>query len=35
VLRHATGPHDALAKVFALAGPADVARVWVGGDSIR
>jgi guanine deaminase len=35
LLRHATDPYDALAKVFALAGPADVARVWVGGDSIR
>ena len=35
VLRHASDPYDALAKVFALAGPADVARVWVGGDSIR
>src|SRR5918997_444836 len=34
-LRHANDPHDALAKVFALAAPADVARVWVGGDRIR
>ena len=34
-LRHANGPHDALAKIFALATPADVARVWVGGDRIR
>jgi guanine deaminase len=30
VLKHATDAHDALAKIFALAGPADVARVWVG-----
>ncbi|HLL61408.1 MAG TPA: guanine deaminase [Propionibacteriaceae bacterium] len=35
VLRHATDADDALAKVFALAGPADVARVWVGGDQVR
>ncbi len=34
-LRHANDPHDALAKVFALATPADVARVWVGGNRIR
>ena len=34
-LRHANDPHDALAKVFALAAPADVARVWVGGNRIR
>jgi guanine deaminase len=35
VLRHATDPYDALAKIFALATPADVARVWVGGEQIR
>ena len=35
VLRHATDAHDALAKIFALATPADVARVWVGGDQVR
>ena len=35
VLRHATDAHDALAKIFALATPADVARVWVGGDEVR
>jgi guanine deaminase len=34
VLRHARDAHDALAKVFALASPADVAGVWVGGDQI-
>ena len=33
-LRHADSPEDALAKAFALAGPADVARVWVGGRSV-
>ena len=32
VLRHAAHADDALAKVFALAGPSDVRRVWVGGD---
>lgn len=31
VLRHAPDVSDALAKVFALAGPADVAGVWVDG----
>ena len=30
-LRHAAGPDEALAKVFALATPGDVARVWVDG----
>jgi guanine deaminase len=35
VLRHARDAHDALAKVFALATPADVAGVWVGGDPVR
>lgn len=35
VLRHATDAYDALAKVFTLATPADVARVWVGGDPVR
>ena len=34
VLRHATDAHDALAKIFALATPADIARVWVGGDMV-
>jgi guanine deaminase len=34
VLQHATDAHDALAKIFALATPADVARVWVGGDQV-
>ena len=35
VLRHAADPSDALAKVFALATPADIAAVWVGGDRVR
>ncbi len=35
VLRSAAGPDDALAKVFALGGPADVAGVWVDGTRIR
>lgn len=30
-LRHATSPEDALAKVFALGGDADLAGVWVSG----
>jgi guanine deaminase len=33
-LRHADSPEDALGKVFALAGDADVADVWVGGEQI-
>jgi guanine deaminase len=33
-LRHADTPEGALGKVFALAGDADVAEVWVGGDQI-
>jgi guanine deaminase len=33
-LRHAASPDDALAKVFALAGPSDVRGVWVGGDRL-
>ena len=32
---HAADPDDALAKVFALAGPSDVRGVWVGGDRLR
>ena len=35
VLKHASDEYDALAKIFALATPADVARVWVGGDQVR
>jgi len=35
VLRHANDADDALAKVFALGGPADVRGVWVGGDRLR
>ena len=33
-LRHADSHDDALAKVFALAGPADVAATWVSGDQL-
>ena len=32
---HADDADDALAKVFALGGPADVRGVWVGGDRLR
>jgi guanine deaminase len=32
VLPHAADTDDALAKVFALAGPGDVSGVWIGGD---
>jgi hypothetical protein len=35
VLGHADDVDDALAKVFALGGPADVRGVWVGGDRLR
>jgi guanine deaminase len=34
LLRHASDASDALAKVFAMAGPADIAAVWVGGDRL-
>jgi guanine deaminase len=34
-LRHAGSPEDALAKVFALATPADVRQTWVAGTPIR
>ena len=33
-LKHALAAYDALAKIFALATPTDVARVWVGGDQV-
>ncbi|QBX56175.1 guanine deaminase [Nocardioides seonyuensis] len=33
-LRHAGSPEDALGKVFALAGDADVADVWIGGEQV-
>jgi guanine deaminase len=33
-LRHAASPEDALAKTLALAGAADIAAVWVGGQRI-
>lgn len=35
VLKHAADPGDALAKVFALGTPADVADVWVAGESVQ
>ena len=35
VLEHASDATDALAKIFALATPADVAKVWVAGDRVR
>ena len=34
-LRRAESPDDALAKAFALAGPADVRQTWVAGTPIR
>ena len=34
-LRHAASADDALAKIFALAVPADVAAVWIGGDQVK
>jgi guanine deaminase len=34
-LRHADGPTDALAKVFALATPHDVEGVWIDGDRVK
>jgi guanine deaminase len=34
-LRHAACAEDALAKTFALATPAHVAGVWVGGDRVK
>ena len=34
-LAHARDADDALAKVFALAGPSDVRELWVGGDRLR
>ena len=34
LLRHARSPEDALAKAFAHATSADVARVWVAGDQV-
>ncbi|MFI5495879.1 guanine deaminase [Actinoplanes sp. NPDC051859] len=33
-MRHAAGPDDALAKVFALGTPYDVARVWIDGRQV-
>jgi guanine deaminase len=34
-LRHAAGPDDALAKVFALGTSGDVAGVWVDGEALQ
>lgn len=34
-LTHAHDPEDALAKVFAMAGVAEIAGVWVGGTRLR
>ena len=34
-LRHAASADDALAEIFALAVPADVAAVWIGGDQVK
>ncbi len=34
-LRHAISPEDALAKIFALGGDADLGSVWVSGDCLR
>jgi guanine deaminase len=34
-LRHADGPADALAKVFALATPHDLGGVWVDGERVK
>ncbi|ROP28851.1 guanine deaminase [Couchioplanes caeruleus] len=34
-MRHASGPSDALAKVFALGTPHDVARVWIDGAPVE
>lgn len=33
-LRHARDDQDAVAKIFALATPADVEQVWIGGDAV-
>jgi len=33
-MQHADGPEDVLAKAFALATPADVDSVWVGGHRV-
>jgi guanine deaminase len=34
-LRHAADADNALAKIFALGTPADVAGVWIAGDRVR
>lgn len=35
VLRHAEDAEDALAKVFVLGTPADIAAVWIGGEAVN
>ncbi|MFC6706413.1 guanine deaminase [Flexivirga alba] len=34
-IRHAADPEDALAKIFAMGTPADLARVWINGDLVK
>ncbi|SDT03682.1 guanine deaminase [Microlunatus soli] len=34
-LRHARDDHDALARIFALGTPADIAGVWIGGTLVH
>ncbi|WP_446663932.1 guanine deaminase [Flexivirga sp. B27] len=34
-IRHASGPEDALAKIFAMGTTADVARVWIDGIQVK
>lgn len=34
-IRHAAGAEDALAKIFALGTPADIAQVWVDGAQVK
>jgi guanine deaminase len=34
-LRHASSHEDALAKVFAMGTPADIASVWIAGELVK
>lgn len=34
-IRHAQDPEDALAKVFAMGTPADIAQVWINGEQVK
>lgn len=34
-IRHATSDEDALAKIFAMGTPGDIARVWVDGEPVK